>query len=145
MTDPSGTNSATSTWKGLVPVDDTALAVTDTRGAGRAVLYLNGSYADQSHWRRVIAELGSDYRHVTYDERARGKSKRSADYSFEACLRDVDAVIEARAVDRPILVGWSYGAMVAVHWASRHPGRTLGVVSTAGLTGRDENDQAPHR
>ena len=72
-----------SAWTGMVPVDDTALYVSDTGGRGRPVVYLNGAYADQSHWRRVIADLGSDYRHITYDERARGKSKRSADYSFE--------------------------------------------------------------
>src|SRR5215468_7177116 len=85
---------ANSTWSGLVPVDDTALAVTDTRGPGRPVVYLNGAYAGQRHWRPVIAELGSDWRHISYDERARGRSKRSADYSFEACLRDVGAVLE---------------------------------------------------
>ncbi len=117
-----------SPWAGLVPVEDTALYVTDTGGHGRPVVYLNGSYTDQSHWRRVIADLGSDYRHITYDERARGKSKRSADYSFEACVRDVDGVLAARDVERPILVGWSYGAMVAVHWAARHPGHAAGIV-----------------
>lgn len=26
-------------------------------------------------------------------------------------------------MDRPVLVGWSYGAAVAVHWADRNPGR----------------------
>jgi hypothetical protein len=36
-----------SAWTGMVPVDDTALAVTDTGGPGRAVVYLNGSYASQ--------------------------------------------------------------------------------------------------
>jgi pimeloyl-ACP methyl ester carboxylesterase len=130
-----------SAWAGMLPVDDTALAVTDSGGPGRPVVYLNGSYADQSHWRRVIAELGSDYRHITYDERARGKSKRSADYSFEACVRDVDAVLEARGVDRPLLVGWSYGALLAVHWADRNPG-CAGVVAVDGgipygITGED--------
>src|SRR6516162_10158189 len=114
---------------GMVPVDDAALYVSDTGGRGRPVVYLNGAYADQSHWRRVIAELGGDYRHITYDERARGKSKRSDDYSFEACVRDVDAVLTARGVDRPLLVGWSYGATLAVHWADRSPDRILGVVS----------------
>ncbi len=121
-----------SAWTGMVPVDDTALAVTDTGGPGRAVVYLNGSYADQSHWRRVIAELSSTYRHITYDERARGKSKRSADYSFEACIRDLDAVLKARGLDQPILVGWSYGAYLAVHWADRQPDRVGGVVSVDG-------------
>ena len=38
-------------------------------------------------WRRVIADLGSDYRHITYDERARGKSTRSANYSLEGAVR----------------------------------------------------------
>jgi pimeloyl-ACP methyl ester carboxylesterase len=129
-------------WAGMVPVEDTALAVTDTGGPGRAVVYLNGSYADQSHWRRVIAELGDDHRHITYDERARGRSKRAADYSFEACLRDLDAVLVARGVPRPILVGWSYGAMVAVHWAARHPDRVLGVVSVDGAYPHDWLDDA---
>lgn len=131
-----------SAWTGMVSVEDTALAVTDTLGSGRHVVYLNGSYADQSHWRRVIAELGSGYRHITYDERARGRSKRSADYSFEACVRDLDAVLRARRVDRPILVGWSYGAVLAVHWASRNPDRVLGVVSVDGAYPFDWIDDA---
>jgi pimeloyl-ACP methyl ester carboxylesterase len=131
-----------STWTGMVPVDDTALAVTDTGGPGRPVLYLNGANADQSHWRRVIDELGSGYRHITYDERARGRSRRSADYSFEACVRDVDAVLKARGVDRPILVGWSYGALVAMHWASRNPDRVPGVVSVDGAYPYDWMDDA---
>lgn len=119
-------------WTGMLPVEDTALAVTDRGGAGRPVVYLNGSYASQRHWRPVIAELGSGWRHVTYDERARGKSKRSADYSFEACLRDIDAVLEATGVDKPILAGWSYGATLAVYWAYRNPGRVAGIVSVDG-------------
>lgn len=138
----SSSNKNNSTWTGMVAVDDTELAVTDTLGEGCPVVYLNGAYADQSHWRRVIAELGSGLRHVTYDERARGKSKRSADYSFEGCVRDLDAVLAARVVHRPILVGWSYGAMVAVHWASRNPGQTPGVVSVDGAYPFDWIDDA---
>lgn len=126
------TSSTASPWTGTVPVDDTALSVTDTRGPGRPVVYLNGAYASQRSWRPVIADLGTDWRHVTYDERARGGSKRSADYSFEGCLRDVDAVVEATGVDRPLLVGWSYGAALAVHWTDRNPDRVAGVVSVDG-------------
>ncbi|MEU9127830.1 alpha/beta fold hydrolase [Kitasatospora sp. NPDC048540] len=131
-----------SPWTGMVPVDDTALAVTDTGGPGRPVVYLNGSYADRSHWRHVIAELGDGYRHISYDERARGRSRRASDYSFEACLRDLDAVLRARGVERPILVGWSYGAMLAVHWAARNPDRVLGVVSADGALPHDWLDDA---
>ncbi|MGB8489460.1 MAG: alpha/beta hydrolase [Bacteroidales bacterium] len=122
-----------SNWSGMVPVDDTALTVTDTGGYGIPIVYCNGQFANQGYWWRVIAELGSDYRHITFDERARGKkSKRSADYSFEACVRDVDIVLEARGVDRVLVVGWSYGAFVGAHWASRNPDRCIGAVLVDG-------------
>jgi pimeloyl-ACP methyl ester carboxylesterase len=107
------------------------------------VVYLNGQFATQGYWRRVIAELGTGWRHITYDERARGKkSKRSADYSFEAAVRDVDAVLAARGVDRALLVGWSYGAFVAAHWASRNPDRTVGAVLVEGAQPYDWLDEA---
>ena len=74
--------------------------------------------------------------------RARGRSKRSADYSFEANVRDVDVVLAARGVDPPLLVGWSYGAPVALHWASRNPDRVVGVVSVDGAYPCDFTDLA---
>ncbi|MFJ4732441.1 alpha/beta fold hydrolase [Streptomyces sp. NPDC088770] len=82
----------------MVPVEDTALVVMDTGGPGAPVVYLNGQFATQGYWRRVTAELGAAWRHITYDERARGRSERSADYSFQAAVRDVDAVLAARGV-----------------------------------------------
>lgn len=136
----------TPAWTGTVPVDDTALAAADTGGPGHPVLYLNGAYAGRRHWRHVTGELGTGYRHITYDERARGRSATSADYSFEACVRDVDAVLEARGVERPILAGWSYGAAIAVHWAERNPDRVAGVVCVDGaipygLTGEEGRER----
>ncbi len=138
----SQTNDSTaSAWTGMVPVEDTALYVTDTGGTGTPVVYLNGAYADHKHWRKVIAELGPGLRHITFDERARGKSQQSSDYSFEACLRDIDAVLAARGVDRAILVGWSYGGVLAWHWTDRNPDRVAGVVTVDsapyGLTGAE--------
>ncbi|WP_370086098.1 alpha/beta fold hydrolase [Streptacidiphilus sp. MAP12-16] len=137
------TSGADAKWAGMVPVDDTALAVTDTGGPGIPVVYLNGQFATQGYWRRAIAELGTGWRHITYDERARGrKSKRSADYSFETAVRDVDAVLAARGVDRALVVGWSYGAFIAAHWASRNPDRTLGAVLVDGAYPYDWLDDA---
>jgi len=136
------TAGAGSPWTGMVPVEDTALAVTDTGGPGTALVYLNGQFATQGYWRRVVAELGTPWRHITYDERARGRSKRSADYSFEAAVRDVDAVLAARGVERALVVGWSYGAVVAAHWAARNPQRCLGTVLVDGAFPYDWLDEA---
>ncbi|WP_225727037.1 MULTISPECIES: alpha/beta fold hydrolase [unclassified Nocardia] len=135
------TTATDSTWTGMVAVDDTALAVTDTGGPGVPVLYVNGHVATQRNWRRVITELGPGWRHITYDMRARGKSKTSADYSFETNVADVDAVLAARGVERVLVVGWSYGAFVAAHWASRNPDRTVGAVLVEGAQPNDWIDE----
>ncbi len=117
----------------MVSIDDTALAVTDTGGSGIPIIYLNGQFANQEYWRKVIAELGSEFRHITFDERARGKkSKKSADYSFETCVKDIDAILAPRGVKQALVVGWSYGAFLAAHWASRNPDRCLGAVLVDG-------------
>jgi pimeloyl-ACP methyl ester carboxylesterase len=133
-------------WKGKVPFEDTALAVTDTGGDGVPVVYLNGQFTTQLHWKKVIAALGTaDWRHITFDERARGKSDRSADYSFEAAVRDVDAVLAGRGIDgaaRVLVVGWSYGAFVAAHWAARNPRRCRGAVFVDGAYPYDWLDEA---
>jgi pimeloyl-ACP methyl ester carboxylesterase len=36
-----------------------------------------------------------------------------------------------------VVVGWSYGAFVAAHWASRHPDRTIGAVLVDGAQPHD--------
>ncbi|KAK4031395.1 Alpha/Beta hydrolase protein [Parachaetomium inaequale] len=122
-------------WTGKVPFEDTGLAVTDTGGPGTPVIYLNGQFATQSYWKNVTAGLGTaEWRHITYDERAPGRSQRSADYSFEAAVRDVDAVLAARGVrptERVLVVGWS-----------RHPRRCLGAVLVDGVYPYDWLDEA---
>lgn len=45
-------------------------------------------------------------------------------------------------MDRALLVGWSYGAFVAAHCASRNPDRTLGAVLVDGAYPYDWLDQA---
>src|SRR6266516_4189739 len=108
------TSSTNSKWTGMVPVDDTALAVTDTGGPGIPVVYLNGQFATQGYWRRVVAELGTGWRHITYDERARGKkSKRSAYYSFDAAVRALDGVFAVRCVYPALMVDRSYQPFVS--------------------------------
>lgn len=121
------------TWSGLIPIDDAQLFVTDTGGSGIPIIYLNGQFATQGYWRKVITELGSDFRHIMFDERGRGrKSGTSSDYSFETCVRDVNIVLKARKISLVLVVGWSYGAFVAAHWGSRNPDRCLGIVLVDG-------------
>lgn len=139
-------NKDNSKWSGIIPIEDTAIYVSDTGGIGTPIIYLNGSYADHKHWDKVVEFVGTQYRHILFDERARGKSKKSKDYSFNACLRDLGAVIEERKIEKPILVGWSYGAILAVHWANQNPDKVGGIVAVDsavpyGLTGSEAKER----
>ncbi|GIH25791.1 hypothetical protein Aph01nite_41010 [Acrocarpospora phusangensis] len=115
-----------------VPAGDTTLHGVDTPGPEPALLFLNGGFATQRHWKRLLQRLGGRYRTVTFDARARGKSGTSADYSVQSAADDVGRVIDAAGLDRPVLVGWSHGATLAVRYAGEQPERVRGLVLVDG-------------
>jgi pimeloyl-ACP methyl ester carboxylesterase len=116
----------------LIPAADTRLFAVDAPGGMPALLFLSGGFGTVRDWSEVIRRLGGKYRTVRFDARARGKSGRSADYSVQAAVDDSGRVIDAIGVERPILVGWSHGATIAVRYASRHPARVGGLVLVDG-------------
>jgi pimeloyl-ACP methyl ester carboxylesterase len=102
------------------------LAVSE-RGQGQTLLFFNGLGATQVTWKRMIRELGGQYRFVTFDFRSHGKSTASHQNTLEDFSRDVEAVMDEVAGERPILVGWSLGADLAVWYAAAHPGKVAGL------------------
>jgi len=68
--------------------------------------------------------LGRGLRIVRYDGRGTGLSERkSLDFSMEARLRDLDAVLARAQVDRFALFGYGHGAPTAIQYAALHPER----------------------
>jgi pimeloyl-ACP methyl ester carboxylesterase len=111
-----------------IPAADTKLRAVDDPGGPPALLFLSGGFGTVQNWNRVIRRLDGRYRAVRFDARARGKSGRSADYSVQAAVDDIGQVIDATGIERPILVGWSHGATIAVRYAAQHSGRVGGLV-----------------
>jgi pimeloyl-ACP methyl ester carboxylesterase len=116
----------------MIPAEDTQLYAVDAPGGVPALLFLSGGFGTVQNWSRVLRSLDGKYRTVRFDARARGKSGRSADYSVGAAVDDIGRVIDATAIERPILVGWSHGATLAVRYAARHPERVSGLVLVDG-------------
>ena len=112
----------------MIPAADTRLYAVDAPGGTPALLFLSGGFGTVQNWSRVIRRLDGKYRTVRFDARARGKSGRSADYSVQAAVDDIGRVIDATGIERPILVGWSHGATIAVRYAAQHRGRVGGLV-----------------
>ncbi len=112
----------------MVPAADTRLAVVDDPGGEPALLFLSGGFGTVRHWRPVLHRLEGAHRAVRFDARARGRSGRSADYSVQGAVDDVGRVIAATGIARPIVVGWSYGATIAVRFAAQQPEQVGGIV-----------------
>jgi pimeloyl-ACP methyl ester carboxylesterase/DNA-binding CsgD family transcriptional regulator len=80
-------------------------------------------------WRHLLEDLGQFVTLVRYDERGSGLSDwQIADYSLEARLSDLEAVIDQLGLERVALLGMSQGGPVAVAYAARHPERVSHLV-----------------
>lgn len=68
------------------------------------------------------SQLARDHTVIRYDARGNGLSDREvADISFDAFVRDLEAVVGATKVDRFALMGYSQGCAVCIAYAVRHP------------------------
>ena len=80
-------------------------------------------------WRQTMERLATGRRLVRYDERGCGLSDWEVDdISFDAFLRDLEAVSDAIGLERFDLLGRSQGCAVAIAYAARHPERVSRLV-----------------
>jgi pimeloyl-ACP methyl ester carboxylesterase len=80
-------------------------------------------------WRHWIRELSRDHTFIRYDERGCGLSDWGAqEYSLEAWVRDLEAVVDALRLERFPLLGISQGGPIAIAYAARHPERVSHLV-----------------
>lgn len=89
-------------------------------------------------WRHWLRELGRDHTLVRYDERGCGLSDHVAEVSFEAWVRDLEAVVDAERLERFPVLGISQGCAVAIDYAVRHPERVSKLILYGGyVVGRN--------
>lgn len=80
-------------------------------------------------WRHFLDELGEMATVVRYDERGFGMSDWDVDdFSLEARVGDLEAVLAATGFERFALLGMSGGSAVAMSYAAAHPERVSRLI-----------------
>jgi pimeloyl-ACP methyl ester carboxylesterase/DNA-binding CsgD family transcriptional regulator len=84
---------------------------------------------DSPVWAHWLEELTRSHTLIYYDERGSGLSDWNAeDVSFEAWVRDLEAVVEATGLRRFPLFAMSQAGAVAVAYTARHPDKVTRLI-----------------
>ena len=109
--------------------DHPGLAFT-THGSGEPTLVLiHGLGMDRSAWDRVVPALAARHKVVTVDLPGHGASAPLARVSVRSVAEELERTLRRGKVKNPVLVGHSYGGLVALEAAASNPSRVKGVVS----------------
>ncbi len=96
-------------------------------------------------WQRQIEYFSKNgYEVAAMDLRGHGKSLVDAPYSISQFAFDLKGFIHDMGFEKPVLVGWSMGAMVALEFVIKHPSKAAGVCLVGGMPRFTEADDYPH-
>lgn len=123
-------------------VDAGGLSVWYTdQGQGPPLILVHGGLATgEIMWnRRVVDDLARTYRVLIPDSRGHGRTDNPAGtLGYDQMADDVVAFAQALDIDRPLVLGYSDGAQVALELGLRHPGFPLAMVIGGVVTGQSE-------
>ena len=94
------------------------------------VVALHGGPTDHGHMRSMVQSLTDVAQVVVYDHRGCGRSEPGdpALWTLNQWGDDVKGLCDALGIEQPIVIGHSFGGMVAQSYAIRHPGHASRLV-----------------
>ncbi|CAN5559274.1 alpha/beta fold hydrolase [soil metagenome] len=98
-------------------------------GSGPALVLIHGIGSRGVSWIPVAEELSAEFQLVILDLRGHGESsKPEHGYLISDYASDLDGVLNALGLERPLIIGHSLGGMTALEWAIGHPNRAAALV-----------------
>ena len=120
----------------IVEVDGLKVHAAEAGEGGPPVILLHGASVNLRDWTYgLLPWLAERRRVVAFDRPGFGYSERAGDgWTPVRQARHLAKAARALGIERPIVVGHSWGAAVALAWALEHPDDVTGVVSVSGAT-----------
>ena len=101
-------------------------------GKGTGIIVLHGGPDfDSSYLLPELDRLADTYRLIYYDQRGRGQSGegvRPENVSLASDVQDIDKVREHFKLDKVVLLGHSWGTVLALEYALRYPQRVSRLI-----------------
>src|SRR6266536_4815911 len=110
---------------------------------GPEILFIHGFSQSHLSWIKQVTsnELAKEFHMVTYDLRGHGNSDKPFEperyKDSKAWADELQAVMDATGVKRPVLAGWSYGGRIMADYLKVH-----GTAKLAGLNYVDAGQKA---
>ena len=116
----------------FVTVDGTRLHFV-IKGAGRPVVLIHGNPGSTQDWTRLFGPLGANRKIIAFDRPGHGQSQRPkhGDTTAEVQAHLLHDALEQLHIERPIIVGHSWGGALALVYAINYPKEVAGIVLAA--------------
>ena len=128
--------------------DDAVRLYFEATGSGKPIVFLHEFAGDHRSWEPEVRHFSRTYRCIVFAARGYPPSDVPTtldSYSQDRAVLDLLTVMDAASADRAFLTGNSMGGFSALHFALRHPDRTLGAVVAGCGYGAHPEQQAAFR
>jgi pimeloyl-ACP methyl ester carboxylesterase len=116
-----------------IEVSGLSLRVREWPNDGPPIVLAHGLASNSRIWDDVAAILARRFHVVALDQRGHGLSDRPTDgFTFDKVTGDLLGLLDALKLERPVLVGHSWGGNVVLAFAAAHPDRVSGLVLVDG-------------
>jgi proline iminopeptidase len=117
--------------EGYLPVEQAQLYYRDI-GQGQPIIVIHGGPDfDHNYLLPDLDRLADSFRLIYYDQRGRGKSAGGVepeDVSIQSEIQDLESLRHACQLESVALLGHSWGGVLALEYAIRHPERVSHVI-----------------
>ena len=128
--------------RGFFQHDGLNFSYLDSGEGNPTLLMLHAHWMGASDFEDVAPSLAPDWRVVALDQRGHGQTDHGGIHSVDAYIGDVDALLDHLGLSAPVvLLGHSFGGMVANLYAAARPSRVRGLIMEDIDVARQDDDR----